>query len=691
MSRVMRVAAWLILLLTSLIPETIGSTEVAMTDGSQDCASSPGSCTAVCTDCLITIIAYNRPDYLAEVLRSLDVQPTISMYSVLFFVDPTPDGDSAVFTLASNWAETHRSRGGTASVVMNDKRLGCHSNKAQAVRAGFSKSGFVILVEDDTPLASDALAFLEWAKFMYASDTQVFTVSAYGDSGHGADETVPAEFHFAAGRRSHYTPWVWGMWRDRYESAVRDHWHGRDAEMNFKFTGIRPDPQAEDVTQVLVDIRAGRHSGLRGTRFEVFPILSRSNNIGVLNSSHAHFGWDAKALKSTQFMHQWGDTANRDSPDGASAFRELNQFEIPRACESPFFRFGKDTDREVCSKLCQISFATKLGASDLIELDWVRNSMLSRSPCVVRSTAHLGKGVRHVILALTRVSQILELVNGRFTLPKRMVAAVQQMRADGVILGAVHFSDEGCWDDTSWYKHFDYVFRNYVCPLADGLSLDGVSSKPFVRWFPLGPTKLFEEALTIQDGTTRVPASQRRYLCNFLGQARDPLLTDRKIMLSVLPKVSYDSQDDTEPTYSPSWTSDTASWSCVVRTTQSFTGMDPPMGPESYVSALSGSAFTLCPKGKNEETFRLWEALEVGSVPIIKNSSHWAPLGVHPLPVISTWEEIRTLLDTFAADPPAVNELQTNVVAWYRSFKKRNMDEFGTAISRAEVVARMRL
>lgn len=396
-------------------------------------------------------------------------------------------------------------------------------------------------------------------------------------------------------------------------------------------------------------------------------------------------------------MHRWANlsmapSAKRSLADWALKFQELNQHEIPRACESALFSFGKDTNREMCSKLCKISFTSKIGAAQLIELDWVRNSMLSRSPCVVRSTMRPDKGVRHVILTLTRVSNILEFVNGKFSLSNRMVAAVQQMRADGVILGAIHFSDEGYWDDTSWYHHFDYVFRNYLCPLADGLSLDGSSSGPVVRWFPLGPTKVFQDALTTHDGPIAVPALQRRYLCNFLGQAGNPALKDRNTMLSALPTVPYDLQGGNESTYSPSWASGALSWSCVVRTTQSFTGrVDPPMGPDSYVRALSQSAFTLCPMGKNEETFRLWEALEVGSMPIIKNTSQWAQLGNHPLPVINTWEDIRSLLDSFAANPVAVDELQTNVVAWYKAFKSSHIDEFTTAISRAEVAARNRL
>lgn len=144
--------------------------------------------------------------------------------------------------------------------------------------------------------------------------------------------------------------------------------------------------------RVHVDTSAGRHSGLRGHRAEVFPILSRANNIGQENSSHAGFGWTPDALARVQYLSYWagetshGPSSNITSVPPGGAFWEISNRQtamiisrtkileeqqeegatmieasvhhtLPGAHQQdstillqPFFLFGKDTSREICGK-----------------------------------------------------------------------------------------------------------------------------------------------------------------------------------------------------------------------------------------------------------------------------------------------------------------------------------------------------
>ena len=52
----------------------------------------------------------------------------------------------------------------------------------------------------------------------------------------------------------------------------------------------------------------------------------------------------------------------------------------------------------------------------------------------------------------------------------------------------------------------------------------------------------------------------------------------------------------------------------ILRTTDSFNEGN----HEAFLETLLDSAFTLCPGGTHQETFRIYEALEAGSIPIIK-------------------------------------------------------------------------
>ena len=73
-------------------------------------------------------------------------------------------------------------------------------------------------------------------------------------------------------------------------------------------------------------------------------------------------------------------------------------------------------------------------------------------------------------------------------------------------------------------------------------------------------------------------------------------------------------------------------------------------GKESYMQLLFDTRFVLCPAGNNPETFRLYESLEAGAVPIVVR----APLqrdflrafaAPPPFPVLESWTDIGAELD----------------------------------------------
>jgi hypothetical protein len=62
-----------------------------------------------------------------------------------------------------------------------------------------------------------------------------------------------------------------------------------------------------------------------------------------------------------------------------------------------------------------------------------------------------------------------------------------------------------------------------------------------------------------------------------------------------------------------------------LHTTQHFNSSDY-LSTEKYCSILSNSCYTLCPQGHaNNETFRIFESLEAGSVPVVLNNSESHP------------------------------------------------------------------
>lgn len=162
----------------------------------------------------------------------------------------------------------------------------------------------------------------------------MFSVSTYGDSCHvGADcpfrtSKGNAELNFALGKRFHFTPWGWGIWRDRFEE-FSDEYVGWDMQMNF---------QVNMETEGSGNIQHSK-PGARRDRVEVFPVLSRSNNIGLDGGIHADL-MSHEQMRKQQYLTFWSQnvTLPTHKPFNRVAYNEL--------CNT--IAFGPDTLKYMC-------------------------------------------------------------------------------------------------------------------------------------------------------------------------------------------------------------------------------------------------------------------------------------------------------------------------------------------------------
>jgi hypothetical protein len=110
---------------------------------------------------------------------------------------------------------------------------------------------------------------------------------------------------------------------------------------------------------------------------------------------------------------------------------------------------------------------------------------------------------------------------------------------------------------------------------------------------------------------------------------------------------------------------------CLVRFTADFSS-----GPRAdYADALRAAVFAPAPGGTNEESFRVWEALDAGAIPVVRAGPTWEGLGAHPLPTVERWEDLADLLLSFRTDTAEgrtrVAALQAEVAAWWRATEAR--------------------
>jgi hypothetical protein len=88
---------------------------------------------------------------------------------------------------------------------------------------------------------------------------------------------------------------------------------------------------------------------------------------------------------------------------------------------------------------------------------------------------------------------------------------------------------------------------------------------------------------------------------------------------------------------------------------------------ESYLALLSDSIFAPCPAGNNPETFRLYEALECGTIPLVVGPS---PCPGIPLLPLKSWEEAAGCMAHLLANPDRLELYRDTLLKAWASLKE---------------------
>ena len=90
----------------------------------------------------------------------------------------------------------------------------------------------------------------------------------------------------------------------------------------------------------------------------------------------------------------------------------------------------------------------------------------------------------------------------------------------------------------------------------------------------------------------------------------------------------------------------------------------------AYMKLMCKAKVIPCPAGPfSPDSFRLYEALEAGCIPIVQDRDFWTLLfGEVPFPVVSDWDNIQDLINHFKDRPDVANRCS----AWWQ-LKKREL------------------
>ena len=212
------------------------------------------------------------------------------------------------------------------------------------------------------------------------------------------------------------------------------------------------------------------------------------------------------------------------------------------------------------------------------------------------------------------------------------VKCMEEWAAAGIKFYILHMSDEYCKDPIGFYKLAQGVIRNYYRKDVES---------PTVAIIPLG----FHWAIPNGEPIIHTPRPPfRDFVWSFVGTG----WAGRREKLQYLERVP----GDHKLVFMDEWNSPSM------------------LGREESLGILLNSWFVPCPAGNNGETFRIYEALEAGAVPIVVQEpgmeDYFTFIGRHlPLMLATSWEHAAQLMYTLRNQPEIYEKYRLQLlVAW---------------------------
>ena len=219
-----------------------------------------------------------------------------------------------------------------------------------------------------------------------------------------------------------------------------------------------------------------------------------------------------------------------------------------------------------------------------------------------------------------------------------------------------HASDEWFSGGYGLYRHFDAVFRNFATDLA---KYEGIWTIP--EGYASG---------TRTDRSIR-PITERQYAWSFTGEIKASRIDMTSAFAGLEPKF-------------------------LASTTSIYKDGGNKLSKAEFDDVLENTIFSPCPMGNVIlETWRLYESLELGCIPVVESRSfldYFTSLfGPHPIPSFRNWEAAREYAQRTLADKPSLLRKQSEIRDWWTAKKqevRKQVHEAATGPSRQAALRR---
>lgn len=231
--------------------------------------------------------------------------------------------------------------------------------------------------------------------------------------------------------------------------------------------------------------------------------------------------------------------------------------------------------------------------------------------------------------------------------PEKLDSYLRKFEEQNFKFGIIHLSDEVYSHSTLCYERAAFVYRNYWHEKFLAL--------PQVKCFGLG----YKNGLSKNIGDRSAKETKnRKYTWSFAGQISK---STRMAMISEMKKIA----------------------NYYIFEIQSFA--DPvSLSVEKYRDLLLDSVFVPCPRGfVNLDSFRVYEALECGCIPVVERDSlnyFTRFLGDHPFITVGSWDEAPYLIENLLNNPEELERKRSSCFNWWKEYKRNLQQEIAEVI-----------
>lgn len=205
---------------------------------------------------IITLTCSNRAEYLKEVIDTIKNADKTNLEVLLL---PSIDYNSQKVVDVINSIDFIEKE-----AFIHNPRLGCNQNTLFSINRGIQHnfSDYVLHLEDDTPIAKDALQYFMYCFKKYADNKNIISVGGYNKT-----EEIDASEIYETFTQNFFSAWGCGFWKNKWDIFVK-HWtrSNKNSDMSWD----------SHINEILF---------VRQLFHQVRPKISRIQNIGAINGT----------------------------------------------------------------------------------------------------------------------------------------------------------------------------------------------------------------------------------------------------------------------------------------------------------------------------------------------------------------------------------------------------------------------